>query len=607
MIKSVVRKYVHVWGMLAVGIVLTALLGESEYQQLFTLVLIWSTFTLGWNVLGGYGGQMSAGHALFFGIGAFVPTLMMIWWDVTPALGIWIGVLAAVATALLVGLPTFRLTGIYFTLATMAIPLMAIPIIVRLGLHELSVPFIRENAAWYFQFPSSTGASYLALAVACVALAATVWLKHSQLGLSLQAVRDNESAAEAAGVPTFRVKMKGLALSAALSSLAGTLMATSVLFVVTPNYVFGLVLSVNVLTMTIVGGTGTVWGPVIGAALIIPATDLLTARYGATLPGLNGALLGLVLILTVIFAPDGIMGRVRPIVSRLRRADSGATTAPKPQLEPSFSALPSRPRSESAGEDSGPQPSPTAEVLLRTKDLSRAYGGLRAVDEVSLEVYRGEILGIIGPNGAGKTTLFGLIGGQVPPSSGTVHFDSLETTGLPPHKLCLLGLGRTFQVVRTFSKMSLFDNVRVGALVDQHASDEDVDAATREAIGFVGLGGIAHRPVSTLNTGDLRRMELARALASRPKIILADECLAGLSGHDVQAVVDILRSIRSRGITVVVIEHTMSAMVDLVDRFVVLDHGRVIAEDVPDRIVKNPDVIEAYLGKKWAEGADVTG
>jgi ABC-type branched-subunit amino acid transport system ATPase component/ABC-type branched-subunit amino acid transport system permease subunit len=601
------------WVVALLGAVLIWYFGTGAHQQLMTLVFIWATFALGWNIISGYGGQLSAGHAMFFGIGAFVPTLLFRWYGLTPALGIFVGVVLAVVAALIIGWPTFRLAGVYFTLATLAYPLMMIPLMDWLGFQEVSLPFIRENAAWYFQFQSPRGASWLALALLLVAVAVAIAVDRSRLGLALRAVKDNQPAAEAAGVDTFGTKMRAIALSAGLASAAGTLYTTSVLFVVTPFSVFGLLVSVNALIIAFVGGAGTVWGPLVGASLLIPLADVLTERYGATYPGLNGVLLGSALILTILFAPNGIYGRLRDVYLEQRRKRTapeaaGGTavgpdqiaTEPSPEVAPTGVAAVSggvsvvggaaRARHGYAG---------SGEVVLRTQNLVRRYGGLRAVDDVTIEVRDGELLGIIGPNGAGKTTLFDVMNGLVPPSSGQVLVRGQDITGIKPHKVCRMGVGRTFQVVRSFHDMSLIDNVRVGALFKESSSGHAQEAATR-ALGRVGLERIAERPVAGLNIADLRRMEFARALVAEPSILLADEPLAGLSGDDVRVVVDLLRRVRESGTTVVVIEHTMSAMVQLVDRFVVLDHGRVIADGPPAEIVKDDRVIEAYLGSKWA-------
>jgi branched-chain amino acid transport system permease protein len=231
--------------------------------------------------------------------------------------------------------------------------------------------------------------------------------------------------------------------------------------------------------------------------------------------------------------------------------------------------------------------------------LSKFFGGLRAVDEVSFDVAEGAILGIIGPNGAGKTTVFNLLNGFLRPTRGRVLFDGHDLVGLKPNRVCRLGIGRTFQVVRAFPRMSVLQNTIVGAYVAE-PSDAAALAAARRALDRVGLASRADALAGGLTNKDLRLMELARALAGRPRLLLMDEPLAGLGSGEVEDMLAVIRALSAEGMTIVIIEHTMQAMVRLVDRMVVLDHGRVLASGDPGAVTQDETVIEAYLGKKWA-------
>ena len=237
--------------------------------------------------------------------------------------------------------------------------------------------------------------------------------------------------------------------------------------------------------------------------------------------------------------------------------------------------------------------------LLQVEGLSRSFGGLRAVSEVGFEVRAGEILGIIGPNGAGKTTLFNLLNGVLAPNAGTAMLAGEAMVGKKVHQICRMGVGRTFQVVRSFPRLPLLDNVIVGAYGAGFADAEAIASATR-ALGLVGLADKAGIAAGQLTNKQLRLMELARALAGAPRLLLLDETLAGLGRDECDDVLDVLVRLRREGMTVVIIEHTMHAMMRIADRFVVLDHGRVLASGLPRQVVEDRSVIEAYLGKKWA-------
>jgi branched-chain amino acid transport system permease protein len=363
-----------------------------------------------------------------------------------------------------------------------------------------------------------------------------------------------------------------------------------VLLVVTPPAVFGMLVSAQALIVAMFGGVGTVWGPVIGAVVLVPLSEILHARLGNVIPGIQGVVYGIAIVAVILMAPEGVFWKVKDLLLR-RGSKSAMTPADVPGT-----ATPIAVRPERAERADG-------KPVLQLRNVSKAFGGLKAVQDVSFEVANGEILGIIGPNGAGKTTLFNLLNGFIAPDQGEVRFEGRNIVGEKPYRICASGIGRTFQVVRPFRRMTVEQNVVVGAFVHS-ASDSEAQVIARAALVEVGLEAHARRLAGGLTNKELRLLELARALAGKPKLLLLDETLAGLGGGDVEEVIAVVRKLAAKGITIVIIEHTMPAMVRLVDRFIVLDHGAVLATGLPTEITRNPAVIDAYLGKRWrTEGA----
>jgi ABC-type branched-subunit amino acid transport system ATPase component/ABC-type branched-subunit amino acid transport system permease subunit len=563
---------------------------NSYYQLVLTLVPVWAVFGLSWNLLSGYTGLISFGHAAFFGIGAYATALGQIYFDLSPWLLIPVAAMLGGLAGLLIGFPTFRLQGHYFALAMLAYPLAILYVFEWLGFQEITLPIKRDNPIAYMQFGDPRIYTLLALAMMLATILLTLRIERSRFGMALRAIKQNEAAAEAAGINTLAWKLRAIVLSGAIAGAIGGFYAV-VLLVVTPQSVFGMLVSAQALTVAMFGGVGTVWGPVIGSVILIPLAETLNAEAGSILPGIQGVIFGLAIICVILVAPEGLFWKFRDWRKRSAPRTTPISGAPDLPLTAAVAAEPRPERSQMAND-----------VVLEVRNLSRAFGGLKAVQDVGFKLRRNEILGIIGPNGAGKTTVFNLLNGFLRPDRGEILIDGRNLSGHKPHQLCEAGIGRTFQIMRPFLRMSVADNVVVGAYTRSRTDTEARNLAA-EAISRVGLSDISGRIAGELTTKELRLMELARALAGQPRILLLDETLAGLGHDEANEVVAVIQQLAGDGMTIAIIEHTMQAMVRLVDSFLVLDHGAVIVEGEPEVVTRDNRVIEAYLGKKWVAHA----
>ncbi len=567
---------------------------NSYYQLVLTLVPVWAVFGLSWNLLSGYTGLISFGHAAFFGIGAYTTALGQIYFDLSPWLLIPIAAMLGGIAGLLVGFPTFRLQGHYFALAMLAYPLAILYVFEWLGFQEVTLPMKRDAPIAYMQFGDPRIFTLVALAIMLATIILTRIIEQSRFGMALLAIKQNEAAAEAAGINTLAWKLRAITLSGAIAAAIGAFYA-QVLLVVTPQSVFGMLVSAQALTVAMFGGVGTVWGPVIGAVILIPLAETLHAEAGSYIPGIQGVIFGFAIICVILVAPEGLFWKLRDLLRRRLAKTTATEVSAAPQAsQPAAANVTPLPVAR--------QRAATSEVVLEVRNLSRSFGGLKAVQNVSFRLHKNEILGIIGPNGAGKTTLFNLLNGFLRPDEGEVLIGGRNMSGERPHTICEAGIGRTFQVMRPFLRMSISDNVVVGAYVRAGNEDEARKLAA-DAVARVGLSDVADRVAGELSTKELRLMELARALAGQPRILLLDETLAGLGHGEADEVVSVIQQLARDGITIAIIEHTMQAMVRLVDRFVVLDHGAVITEGEPEVVTRDDRVIEAYLGKKWVAHA----
>jgi branched-chain amino acid transport system permease protein len=399
------------------------------------------------------------------------------------------------------------------------------------------------------------------------------WLPRTRLGRAMRAVRENEMAAEVAGVPTLAVKVTAFTLCAVLAGIGGALYAAGFAYVSPDNFNFKV--SVEFLTMTLLGGAQSPFGSALGTMLLILLPEWLRFLKEVYL-----AAYGLAVILIMVFMPEGIWGIAKAAWRKIRKPDETVTDPIVPlNLDVPIS-------------DSSP--------ILELKNVHKHFGGVRAVDGVDIAVARGTVHALIGPNGSGKTTILNVLNGIYMPTAGNILVDGKDLTHTAPHVRASHGVGRTFQNIRLFPALSALENVMVGAQRKNNPIDRS-NAALREralsALGFVGMADRANVIVKNLPYGHQRMVEIARALAGHPKLLLLDEPAAGLNQTEKQELVVLLKRLRGHGLTIFLIEHDMGLIERISDRISVLNFGRKIAEGAPDDVLRHPDVITAYLGE----------
>ena len=572
-------------GIVAAGLLMGALPFlklPAFYESFLYLALFWIVLATSWNILSGYAGYFSFGHGAFFGAGVYTSATLAAKFNWPFLWTLPVAALVAAAIGVGVGAVVFRVRGVrgeVFALLTLAVTFVLATIVGNTpidggpGVYLNAVPVPKLG-------PSPTSSLYLMMLAAAVATLLVSWaIRHSRFGAGLFAIHDDEDAAEVMGVPTYRWKLAALAVSCALAGLAGGIHALFISYVTTAE-TFNLTVPLTVVLMSILGGTRHWAGPAIGAVAI---TCLLFAFTGGEYAVLGKGVIGLILVIGILFMPEGVMGKLR------RKGIGSLSPAPRPHIHPHPNPLPQ-------AEEGARQPA--SEVLLRVNGLSKSFRGLKALSNVSLEVRKGEILGLLGPNGSGKSTFINVVSGHYLPNSGEVWLGGRNIAGLPAHEIARAGIARTYQIPRPFAQMSVLDNVAVAAMYAGRGLPS-LDAGRREAmqwLEFTHLAGKAQSLPGELNLHQRKFLELARALASRPKLVLLDEVLCGLTPTEIQSAVEQIRRIRDQGTTIVFVEHVMDAVMALTDRLVVFDQGSMLAEGAPRDVMQSPAVMSAYLG-----------
>ena len=652
--------------LVAALLLLPFLVTNPYYLHLLVVIAIFSILLLGLDIVFGYTGEVSLGHAALLGIGAYTAGIFAekLGLGMIPALPA--GVVVAAAFGLLLALPALQVTGPYLAMVTLAFgtivytlinemdfltngPLgitLRKPLFIDLREYSETIPFFDMSAARLREF------EFYFVVAACLLLSLVVVnrLIASRYGRAFEALRDAPIASDCMGVSVYKHKVIAFGVSAGMAGLAGVLFAYSEQYIAPNN--FGVELAIQFLLAVTLGGRKSRIGPMLGAVVIVVLPNLLAdielfriiAGVIAAVAVIAGAvslrtrlesraqvavpvalcvaffvfsllldritdyklaIFGAMILFVVYYLPDGIYGFVRTALARLR-----------PGLVRAHAVIDARGDDAHVWSAAVPE-TEAGRPLLEVQQVVMQFGGLKALDRVDLSVMPGTIHGLIGPNGSGKSTMMNVLTGIYVPTGGDIRLEGRSIAGRKSPDIAAAGVARTFQNVQLFGELTCIENVMVGlhhtyrfslaevALATPRARREDDAAKLRAAslLRFVGLDALANEEARNLPYGKQRLLEIARALALDPKLLLLDEPAAGLTAPDIKELIEIIRKIRAHGVTLILIEHHMDVVMSLCDTVTVLDFGQKIAEGPPAQVQADDRVIAAYLGGTVAEAA----
>ncbi|BCY11249.1 ATP-binding cassette domain-containing protein [Actinoplanes sp. L3-i22] len=563
---------------------------DSYAIHVVDVILIFAVLAIGLGLAMGIAGQVNLAQVAVFGVGAYVTAIL----TTKAGFGFWVSavlaVLATVLIGLVIGVPALRVQSHYLGIVTLGLALAFTSWVTNAqvsggaeGISGIPVPEIPgvDLSSEYLYY-------YLEIIVFAVLLAFGLFVVRTSLGRRMRAMRDDALAAGSLGAEVPVLRMTAFMLASVYGGVGGVLYAGLIRYVAPES--FNIANMFLLLGMVIIGGRQSLVGCVVGAVGLSLVREALVDH-----PQIAQIAYGSVVVLVVVFAPTGLAGlpvRVRAAVAR-RRGHQGAAAQLRP-FHP-YEVEQSRPDGEN---------------ILQVDQVTKQFRGLKALDDVSLTVAAGEIRGIVGPNGSGKTTLFNVVSGLYRPTRGRVRFRGSDRTGSAPYRLARAGMSRTFQNLRLFGDLSVEENILVAQdrsrtreswryllrPVSVLRRDRVLHRQARDVLDRYGLTEFAGLAPKSLPYGIQRRVEIARAVAAGPALLLLDEPAAGLNGEEVRQLAEIVRSIRDSGITVIIIEHNMGLVMSLCERVTVLASGRIIAEGTPAEVARTPAVIEAYLG-----------
>jgi branched-chain amino acid transport system permease protein len=578
--------YLVMAGVLVAALLVPVFGGAYLTTFLFTLLYAYIV-AQSWDWLHGEAGYVNLGHYIYFGVGAYAFALANV--NGAPVvLSFLVAALVTGAMGVLLSFPLFRLHGDYFAFATLAL----LPLFELLASNLSSITrgsdgiLLPPATAMIHGIDVKVFAYYAALAGSVAVLGLSVWMTRIRFGYALKAIRNDEQAAEVVGIQIFPVKLQAMVYGAMAAAVAGGTYVWSFRYI-EPRTVFGLDVALIPVAMALLGGSGLLWGPLIGAVLLSVGIQVLILN----LTMLQFTIIGLAILLIGRFMPGGLL-RLRalqhvPFLAPLGHehheriaasvaAASGDEGLPLTKIEPD-----------------------TSRVLLATRDLTMAFGGNVAVNSLNLEVREGEIVGLIGPNGSGKTTLFNCLSKVYEPNSGDIEFAGKSLRHLRRDTVSRLGIGRTYQIPRPFGDLTVQENVAM-PLMFRNEGRLSRPAAMAEAVRFAAFAGLEDKlaeRADRLTLQQRKAVELARALACRPKLLLVDEVASGLTSAEVKRFIEHIREARDRyGITVIWVEHIIPALVQAADRLVVLEQGSIIADGPPHAVLREERVVHSYIG-----------
>ncbi|GII64686.1 branched-chain amino acid ABC transporter permease [Sphaerisporangium krabiense] len=578
---------------------LLPLVVRGRYEVgVMTLILIYAIAAYGLDLVLGHLGLVSVAHAALLTVGAYTLVILTTKYGV----GYWPAAVAAILVSTLAGLLlaglTMRSRGHYFSVSSLAFAAVTVVVITQWtsltngasGIYAIPAPP---------GFESTTAQFYLSLIVLTVVLAAMFLITRSTLGRNLRAIHADEVLAASLGINVVATKLKAFTVSAAIVGLAGPLFASWISYI-TPSSA-SITEGFNLLIYVIIGGSATLAGPLVGAALVVGVTEAF--RFTELFQTL---IFSGVVFLVLLFFRGGVVGSIgrawARVAARRRRPETAAIPEAETETETDADAGPLA-LPHLSRDDRG-EPGRPGQVLFEARSLTKKYGGVTAVSDVSLTAREGEIIGVIGPNGAGKSTLFGLISGVVGGWTGSASFAGQDLQKLPVHERARLGIGRTFQTNRLLADETVLQNLITAGYLHRptrksRTTDPD-DGFLDTILDLTGLRAKAGEVVSGLSIEEQKLVGVGMALAVRPRMLLLDEPFAGLRESETPRLMRLLEWLRDQGMVILLVEHKMRVLMSLCSHVYVLDSGQLIAEGSPNQIVNDPRVISAYLGTKNA-------